>query len=279
MIFHYARGMRRGQEETKTTAQHALERALKGAVWVRNKDGDYTTILPNRSPYLTKLTALAVTLKLPGDVLKEYDWLDNASARKITVNQQFVRENNYSPILLKFEEDTLPSHKRSMTQAMLYMLNAEWAEEKSIPSPETPLHTTSLHVGEMARAVYAYLRLALEQSPDNPALIKWNQALVLNHEASKDQIHLHLSPPLEAALFGEDFTKLMKWRRSLDPFLGKKYADQPAVIHIATEFAQLREAIQNFVPPEKVPTVRVSRPKEEGRAKTPDDPNQGRLFS
>lgn len=278
MIFHYAKRMRRGQEEIKTPQQNALERALRGAVWARNKDGDYTTIIPNRSPYLTKLTALAVTLKLPGDVLKDYNWVDNASARKITVNQNFVQENDYSPILLKFDEDALPPHKRSMTNAMLYLLNAEWAEDESIPLPKTSLHTTSLHVGEMARSIYAYLRLALGQSPDDPALIKWNKALVLNHEASKDCVHLHFSPPLEAALFGDDFTKLRQWRRSLDPILSKKNATHPAVIHVATDFTQLREAIQNFVPPEKIPTVRISKPQAQGRANTADAPQQGRLF-
>lgn len=247
------------QEGTKTTAQQALDAALKGAVWRENAEGDYETIIPTRSAYLQNLGALAGLHGQADSPLLRYERVDGAVAHHITVRKE-TADAIHRPVLLSFDEAALPGHARNLTQSLLFLLNGNWHQEASITREDTPLLVTRMPAGEMARGTYAYLREALQRKPDAHGAGQWNGANVLYHDPKQSEVFVHLGPELSNALFGGGLEQLLKWRDAVRPHRQPIRATPPETVTAATNFA----ALHAHMP---APGARISQPSTPTRAR------------
>ncbi len=245
-------------EEAKRLSRAALESALKGAVWVQNADGNYETVLPAKAGYLRNLPALAsVAHKENGPVLA-YEQLDGASAHRLVVGKE-AADAIHTPTMLRFDERALPSHSRNVTHSLLALLNGRWSEERS--ATNATLQHSTMPQGDLARGVYAYLREALRQKPEE--LAQWNGGNIVYVDTKKHEVHFHLGSDLTQALFGDSIAQLMQYRKGMD----SSHFSRPApAVTAASEFSTLRDALP-------VPGTYISQPQEHSRVRPPKQLN------
>lgn len=219
--------MQKAPEGIKTPARHALDYALKAAVWSRDDSGNYETIVPTNTPFLNNLEALAATTNMPDSPLLKYQRINKASAIWVKVKKDFATP--YNPITLEVAASPETSAPKKIAGALTCLLNSNWDRETA--PGNAPLFSTSLTEGSFTEKLREYLTYRLGPLE---RLTESNNAVVFNPNGDqKNTVFFNFSEALAQQLFGDGLQQLLDWHRANAPHLPAKRAEKPTRITVS----------------------------------------------